>query len=166
MLIGKENANPKIVLRFLNFLRPYWTKGLYASFWMVISVLMQLPLPLLIIYIIDHVLIEKNLHIFNIISISIAAIILFQVVSIMAQAYMLSILRERAILDIQLKLFQHIERLPITFFESQKTGYLVSRIQSDAQAVHGLMADTFLNILKILFLFYLEQSLFLLSIGS
>lgn len=115
---------------------------------MAISILLQLPMPLLTMYIIDNVLVEKNLTMLNWISLGLLSVILLKTVCSFMQSYLLLIFKERVLFDIQLKLFQHIERLSLNFFKSQKTGYLVSRIQSDTSEVHGLLANTILNFCK------------------
>jgi len=115
---------------------------------MALSVLLQLPIPLLTMYIIDHVLTENNLSILNWICLVLIGIILFQFVSHLMQRYLLLIFKERVLFDIQLRLFKHIEGLSYKFFQSQQTGYLTSRIQSDTSAVHGLLADTVINFCK------------------
>jgi len=143
-----ESPNIRNVGRFLRFLKPYWQKGLHASLWMALSVFLQLPVPLLTMYIIDQVLTDNNLVILNWICLVLIVIILFQFVSHLMQRYLLLIFKERVLFDIQLKLFEHIEGLSYKFFQSQQTGYLMSRIQSDTSAVHGLLADTVINFCK------------------
>ncbi|MFQ6044521.1 MAG: ABC transporter ATP-binding protein, partial [Candidatus Poribacteria bacterium] len=140
-----ENQSVRNIVRFLTFLKPYWRKGVHAGFWMTLSVLLRLPLPLLTMYIIDHVLVAKNLSMLNWICLGLILVLLFQIIASLLHRYLLLVFKERVIFDIQLKLFQHIERLSFKFFQSKQTGYLMSRIQNDTNAVHGLLADTVLN---------------------
>jgi len=47
--------------------------------------------------------------------------------------------------DIRLKLFEHIQKLSFSFFHKKETGYLMSRISGDVNAVQGLLADTLVS---------------------
>lgn len=163
---------PTIIPRFLKFLTPYWRKAAHAGFWMALSILLQFPMPLVTMYIIDHVLVEKQIAMLRWICFGLLLIIFLKTVSSLVQSYLFLIIKERVQFNIQIKLFQAIERLSLDFFKSQRTGYLVSRIQSDSVAVNGLLADTILNfcrdivifITAIAFIFVLHWKLALISI--
>lgn len=134
--------------RFLRFLRPQWKRGVGAGICTGVTVLLQLPFPLLTMYIIDSVLPRKDASALNWIVLGLIGFILMKATMEFLNGYLLSLFRERVLFDIQLKLFEHIERLSLSFFHRQKTGYLMSRIRRDATQLQGLLAGTFLSFLR------------------
>ncbi|MCK4225914.1 hypothetical protein KAX29_03380, partial [candidate division WOR-3 bacterium] len=65
--MAEKKSTFRIIKRFLGFLRPYWLKGLFAFFFMLFAVGLQLPMPFLTKYLIDEVLQMKSFRILNII---------------------------------------------------------------------------------------------------
>ncbi len=133
------------MLKFLKFLKPYWRKGLFAFFFMLLSVGLQLPMPFLTRFLIDKVIILKNFQLLNIIGLVIIGVLFIQAGSTFLERFLLTIFRGRVLFDIRLKLFEHIQKLSLGFFHKKETGYLMSRLSDDVNAVQGLLADTLVS---------------------
>lgn len=142
--VGKGKSL-RLLLKFLHFLKPY--KGKVAKAWLVLafSVILQLPMPLLTMFIIDRVIPMRNFALVKVIGLALLGIIVVRSLSILLQRYFLATLRARILFDLKVKLFQHVERLSLKFFHGQRTGYLMSRITQDADAVQNLLTDTLLR---------------------
>ena len=56
-----------------------------------------------------------------------------------ALAQILGIAAQRSITDLRIKLQQHVQRLPVGYFDSTKTGILVSRVMNDAEGIRNLV---------------------------
>jgi subfamily B ATP-binding cassette protein MsbA len=56
-----------------------------------------------------------------------------------ALAQILGIAAQRTITDLRRKLQQHVQRLPIGYFDATKTGVLVSRVMNDAEGIRNLV---------------------------
>jgi subfamily B ATP-binding cassette protein MsbA len=56
-----------------------------------------------------------------------------------ALAQILGIAAQRSITDLRTRLQQHVQRLPIRYFDSTKTGVLVSRVMNDAEGIRNLV---------------------------
>lgn len=135
----------KTIIRFLRFLKPYWAKGVIAFFFMLLAVLLQLPMPFLTKYLIDKVIVAKSFHILNIIGFVLIGVLFIRAASSFIQAYFLTTFRGRVLFDIRVKLFQHIQKLSLSYFHKKQTGYLMSRVSDDVNAVQGLLADTLVS---------------------
>lgn len=140
-----KNFKTTTIAQFLNFLTPYWRKGLFAFFFMLLSVGLQLPMPFLTRFLIDKVIVYKNFQLLNIIGILIIGVLLVQAVSSFLERFLLTTFRGRVLFDIRLKLFEHIQKMSLTFFHKKETGYLMSRLSDDVNAVQGLLADTLVS---------------------
>ena len=143
--MAEKKSTFRIIKRFLGFLRPYWLKGLFAFFFMLFAVGLQLPMPFLTKYLIDEVLQMKSFRILNIIGFVLIGVIFLRAFSIFIERYLLATFRGRVLFDLRMKLFNHTERLKIPFFKERETGYLMSRLSGDVNAVQGLLADTLIS---------------------
>ncbi|MEO0129977.1 MAG: ABC transporter ATP-binding protein [candidate division WOR-3 bacterium] len=124
---------------------PYWHKGLFAFFFMLLSVGLQLPMPFLTRFIIDKVIVLRNFQLLNVIGFVIIGVLSVQASSSFLEQFLLTTFRGRVLFDIRVKLFEHIQRLSLSFFHKKETGYLMSRLSDDVNAVQGLLADTLVS---------------------
>ncbi|MDD2890673.1 MAG: ABC transporter ATP-binding protein [bacterium] len=141
----KKTSAFKIIRRFLKFLKPYWKKGIIAFFFMVLAVGLQLPMPFLTKYLIDKVIVLKSFGLLNIIGFVLIGVLIVRVVSAFIESFLLTTFRGRVLFDIRIKLFEHLQKLSLSFFHKQNTGYLMSRVSGDVDAVQGLLADTLVS---------------------
>src|SRR5205807_4190826 len=78
-----------------------------------------------------------------------------------------SLAGQRAITDMRKSVQAHVLRLPISYFDSTKTGILISRVMTDAEGVRNLVGTGIIQLVGGLFtatialgvLFYLNWSL-------
>src|SRR5262249_23179386 len=54
----------------------------------------------------------------------------------------------RAIVDLRNRLFDHLQNLSLSFFNSASTGELISRISNDTLVVQTIIANTFAGLIK------------------
>ncbi len=96
----------------------------------------------------------------------VAAVIFHFIVQIF-QVYITNHIGQKVIADIRLKLFSHLEKLPMAFFDKNPIGKTVTRITNDMEnlgesftgGIIGSLADT-INIIAIaIFMFYLNWKL-------
>jgi ABC-type multidrug transport system fused ATPase/permease subunit len=58
-----------------------------------------------------------------------------------AQTFLISWIGQRALQDLRIELFAHLQRLSIGFYSRNKTGVLISRITNDVQALDQLVTE-------------------------
>jgi ATP-binding cassette subfamily B protein len=58
-----------------------------------------------------------------------------------AQTYFTGWVGERALADLRIQLFSHLQRLSLGFYERNRTGAIVSRITNDVEALDQLVTD-------------------------
>ena len=61
-------------------------------------------------------------------------------------AILLGVAGQRAITDLRLKVQQHIGHLPVSFYEENKSGELISRIMYDAEGIRNLVGTGFVQL--------------------
>ena len=64
-----------------------------------------------------------------------------------ALSLVLGVAAQRSITDMRLAVQRHVERLPVRYFDSTKTGVLISRIMSDAEGIRNLVGNGIVQLL-------------------
>jgi ATP-binding cassette, subfamily B, bacterial len=58
-----------------------------------------------------------------------------------AQTYLVNWVGERALQDLRLRIFRHLQKMSVGFYARRKTGVLISRITNDVEALDQLVTD-------------------------
>jgi ABC-type multidrug transport system fused ATPase/permease subunit len=72
---------------------------------------------------------------------------LIQAATSFALSQVVSIAAQRAITDMRKRVQAHVLRLPVSYFDSTKTGVLISRIMTDAEGVRNLVGTGLVQLL-------------------
>jgi ABC-type multidrug transport system fused ATPase/permease subunit len=113
---------------------------------MVLCVLLQLPIPMLTMYIIDHTVSVRNVDLLTRVSLLLAALVVAKHVFSYFNETLTLRLKENIILEIQKRLIRTIQRLPLSFFSSKHSTYLQSRVMNDSRAIEGALVRTLVSI--------------------
>lgn len=98
-----------------------------------------LVLPFSTGYLVDDVLIGGNAALLPKLALVIGIATLIQAVTSFALSQILGVAGQRAIVDMRKSVQQHVSRLPTSYFDSTKTGILISRIMTDAEGLRNLV---------------------------
>ena len=134
--------------RLLHYVVPYWRRGVAAIIAMILGALTTLAVPWIIRNIIDDVLAAKNLVALNWIALGILALFFLRGVFSYLQGYLMSYIANRVIIDIRNEVYARVQRLSLRFFDTRKTGSLMSRLTNDIGALQTAIVDNFVNIVK------------------
>jgi ABC-type multidrug transport system fused ATPase/permease subunit len=105
----------------------------------VISRLCGLVLPLSSRYLIDDVIGKHDEKMLIWITLAVVGATAVQGITAFTLAQLLSVEGQKVIAQLRQKVQEHIGRLPITYFDANKTGQLVSRIMSDVEGMRNLV---------------------------
>lgn len=64
------------------------------------------------------------------------------------QAYFLAFVEQGVIQDVRNAAYRHLHKLPMSYFKSEKTGNLISRITNDVNVVQASVSAVFLNLIR------------------
>jgi subfamily B ATP-binding cassette protein MsbA len=106
---------------------------------MAINRVSGLVLPASTKYFVDNVIGKKQIHLLTPIVLSILAATIFQGLTSFSLTQLLSKSAQKMITDLRRQVQAHIGRLPVSFYDANKTGVLVSRIMSDVEGVRNLV---------------------------
>ncbi len=71
---------------------------------------------------------------------------IIQAITSFGLSVLLGVAGQRAITDLRLKVQQHIGRLPVSYYEDNKSGELISRIMYDAEGIRNLVGTGFVQL--------------------
>ncbi len=105
----------------------------------LINRLAGLVLPGATKFLIDEVIQKRNLALLFPIACAAGGAVLLQGVTSFALTQLLSKAAQRLIADMRIKVQEHIGRLPVSYYDANKTGALISRIMTDVEGVRNLI---------------------------
>ena len=87
------------------------------------------------------------------------------------QTYLVGWVGQRALQDLRLQIFRHLQEMPVGFYERRQAGVLISRMTNDVQALDSLVTDSVVTLFQssltligtIVILAYLDLELALLT---
>ena len=106
---------------------------------MLINRLSGLVLPGSSKWLIDNVLAKHRGDLLIPIALAAAAAVIIQAATTYALSQVVSIAAQQAITDMRMSVQKHVLHLPVSYFDSTKTGVLISRIMTDAEGVRNLV---------------------------
>jgi ABC-type multidrug transport system fused ATPase/permease subunit len=88
-----------------------------------------------------------------------------------AQTYLVGWVGQRALADLRLQIFRHLQEMPVGFYERRPAGVLISRMTNDVEALDSLVTDTVVTLFQasltlvgsIVILLFLDARLALLT---
>ena len=147
----KQNA-PKIskelIIRILKYLKPYWLQLIIVFAIIILSSVLGLLPSLITARIIDEAILGKDFAL--LIQLAILAIITLAVSNIVGvlESYINSWVSQRIVYDMKNEMFQHLQKMPHSFFTSEKQGDIITRMNSDISGVATVISSILTNIIS------------------
>jgi ATP-binding cassette subfamily B protein len=152
------------LIQLIVFFKPYKSRMLLAFLVLIIAAGATLTLPIAIKLIIDQGYLLQQPELINQYFIVLIAIVAVMAVFSAARFYLVMWLGERIVADIRSKLYQHILTMEPAFFETTRTGEILSRLTTDTTLVQSVVGAGISVTLRCSFL--LTGSLIMLSVTN
>jgi ATP-binding cassette, subfamily B, putative efflux pump len=131
---------------------------------MLVNRVAGLILPATSKYLIDDVIGKHRADLLVPLALAAGAATMVQAVTSFALTQVLGVAAQRAITDMRRRVEAHVARLPVGYFDSTKSGVLISRIMTDAEGIRNLVGNGLVQlvgslvtaILALAYLFYLN----------
>lgn len=128
-----------ITQAFKEFIWPRRKIVLIGLILIVISRLASLILPGASKYLMDDVIVKKDMNMLKILLVVVVVSIIIQAITSYLLTKLLSVEAQHLISLLRIKVQKKILSLPISFFDNNKSGALVSRIMNDVEGVRNLV---------------------------
>ncbi len=163
----------RMVRRLLVFLKPYRKFVFLGLLLAIVNSLLSPVRPYLSKIAIDDYIAAGDSHGLLIMSAAIFGVLALNGFLMFAMTYMMQWVGQKVLLDIRLRLFEHIQSRSFSFYDKNPVGRLVTRVTNDVEALNELfssglvmvLADILLLLWIVGFMFFIspELSLFVLA---
>jgi ABC-type multidrug transport system fused ATPase/permease subunit len=155
----------------LQLLRPYRLRVVGMLSALALGTAASLAPPLLAKAAIDEGIEHHDFHTLAVVVVAFLAAALLVWLMTYLQTYLVGWVGQRALADLRIRLFTHLQSQPIGFYESRSAGVLISRITNDVEALESLVTDSVVTLFQsgltligaIAVLLYLDVKLALLT---
>ncbi len=144
----------QVLKRLARYLGPYWKELTVTGILVLLNTGLALLPPLFQGIIVDEVITEGDLsRLWRLIGWLVLIYALMQFVDF-GDLYLRHVLGERFIFDLRVRIYAHLQRLSLAFYEQTSTGELMSRVTNDVNALehfvtHGVIL-TIVDLLRLL----------------
>jgi ABC-type multidrug transport system fused ATPase/permease subunit len=155
----------------LQLLRPYRLRVAAMLAALIVGTAASLAPPLLAKVAIDEGIERHDTHtlVLVVLAFLVSALVVWAMTYL--QTYLVGLVGQRALADLRIRIFTHLQRQPIGFYESRPAGVLISRITNDVEALESLVTDSVVTLVQsgltlfgaIAVLLYLDPGLALLT---
>ncbi len=133
-----------VIRRFAGFVTPYKKRLYMAIGAVVVFTLTQLTIPLIIRYVIDNALVPGATD-RAFLDLAVLAFFLFISINAAANLAQLAIVgrtAERVLFDMRAAMYEHLQRVSLSFMDKTEVGRLMSRLQGDVDALQEFLEST------------------------
>ncbi|HLV99025.1 MAG TPA: ABC transporter ATP-binding protein [Ktedonobacterales bacterium] len=144
----RSEAAKRATQRTLALLRPYRWQLVVASLLLILTNGLGLVFPLVIRTLLNTILLQHQSGLLTEVALALLGVFLLQGLLGAVQGYLVTALGERLSFDLRTRLFRHLQRLPMSFFDSRRTGELMSRVTNDVTVLQTSLTGNVLPILS------------------
>jgi ATP-binding cassette, subfamily B, multidrug efflux pump len=119
----------------MRYLRPYRRQAISSYAALIIAILLQLAVPLLVRQIINTAIAVGDRRFLTLAALGIVAVTLAQSTFMYTRSYWLQYLAERVAYDVRNEMYQHLECLSFSYYDTAQTGQLLSRATEDVNNI-------------------------------
>ena len=143
--LPEPTAPPKLsaqaARRLLSLARPHRVPLITAGLLMLISTALSLCLPLLARRSLDHVQATRNLRELDALAAGIIALVFLSSLIAYGQYLLVANAGNRIVMELRARLFAHLMRLPVAFFDRTRSGDLASHFSNDVTMVQATLTE-------------------------
>jgi len=143
----KPKVTKELLLRVLNYAKPYWGQISGMLVMIIISAGLSLVTPLIFRQMIDKVLPSKNLNQLIMLAVALLFVPILNGLISVVQRRWNSAVGEGVIYDLRVALFGKLQRMSLRFFTNTKVGELMSRLNNDVVGAQNAISNTIVGII-------------------
>ena len=147
VLTDEEKANmPKVtkglLKRILSYLKPYWLQFLFVFLAILVAAVVGLVPSIVTGKIVDQALVGDDLQfLIELLLIALAAMAASQLIGVL-ENYINAWISQHIIFDMRNEMYMHLQRMPHSFFTTEKQGDIITRMDTDISGVSSVISGT------------------------
>ncbi|WP_029192612.1 ABC transporter ATP-binding protein [Paenibacillus harenae] len=164
---------------YYSFVKPYWKLVLVTVIIGMIKFAIPMTLPLLMKYVVDDLILSNqptDVKVEKLIYVMLLAFGLFVLIRAPIEyfrQYFAQLITSRILYDLRNRLYAHIQKLSLRFYQNHKAGEIISRMINDAEQTKSIVETGMMNVwldiftlsIALGFMFYMDFELTLVSIA-
>jgi len=139
-IIGKAYDN-RLMKRLLGYLRPFLSQIILAIAVLIFGSLAELLLPYLTKTAIDRHIAHGDLPGLTRVAVLYLVVLMIQMVLGFLQSYLTQRLGQRVMYNLRDQIFSHLQRLPLSYFDKNPVGRLVTRATNDVETLNSTLSS-------------------------
>ncbi len=132
----------KIIRRLFSYLTKYKLGILGVLACMGITVAIKLVNPILIEDALDNYIGKNNMKGLAVLGIFAVVINIIYLIMVKVRMYAMALISNKILLEIRQELYEHIQKLSFSFFDSRPTGKILARIIGDVNSLKEVLTNT------------------------
>jgi ABC-type multidrug transport system fused ATPase/permease subunit len=132
----------------LALIKPYRGRAALTVVALVLGTAASLAPPLLARAAIDDGIQRHDLGKLELVVLAFMAAALLVWLMTYVQTYLVGWVGQRVLADLRIRIFTHLQTLPVGFYESRPAGVLISRITNDVEALDSLVTDSVVTLFQ------------------
>lgn len=153
----------RFIARMTGYMLPQWPHLFGAAVTMVIQVATAVAIPWLVKWAIDSKIRVGQSSDLEIVLLAFLCLGAIQAMATYANRLAVEHVRNHMLLNLRLTLFNHLQRLPMSFFDVNETGKIMARVQGDVEQIAGFPTMSLRNVEQIIRLIAVVAIMFALS---
>lgn len=137
----------KLIRRIFRYLKPHYLVAVVSTLLLVTNGALSMVQPYLTGKLVDEVLIEHDLYRLRLMVILLGLAHLFNAVFSGTRTYLITWLGQSIVRDMRSDVFEHLQYLRMEFYDSVRTGALMSRVTNDTQTLQNFIVQSAQNLL-------------------
>lgn len=146
--ISEKAYDSRLMRRLLKFAKKYWHLFLLAVIFLFAATLVDLARPYLMGIAIDDYIKKSNISALNRMGLYFVLLIAAGFLFNLLQIYVLSYAGQYIIYNIRQLVFSHLQKLPLSYFDRNPIGRLVTRITNDTETLNDMYTNVLITLLK------------------
>jgi ATP-binding cassette subfamily B multidrug efflux pump len=139
-ILGKA-YDRKLMRRLLVYTRPYRALMYGAFALLCVEGGVQVVGPLLTRRVIDVAVPTRNVHVVIVCTAFFFLALVADFITSYGQTWLTSLLGQRVMRDIRMEIFDHLQRLSVSYFDRNPAGRLITRVTSDVETLNELFTS-------------------------
>ncbi len=143
-----SSSSLTIIKRLIQLVAPHWRRLAAAVLCMLGVAACTAASAYLIKPVLDEIFIEKKVAMLQILPLVVLLIFLVKSLCAWGQGYLMSYVGNRIVADLRQLLYDHLQRLSLSFFDRTPTGILMSRITNDVGQIQSAVKECATGIIR------------------
>ena len=145
-ILGKA-YDARLMARVLLYLRPYWKLLTISFFFLMLQTGTQLLGPYITKIAIDRYIATKDLHGLDLMALAYIGVVVIGFVVLFIQTYTTQYTGQRAMHDLRMDIFSHLQKQDMAYFDRNAVGRLMTRTINDVETLNELFSTGVVGLL-------------------